>query len=108
MKAEVERRMGKTGFVNLSYEKNFTNTFSFINFGVRLNFSFAQTSFSVRNGNHTTSTVQSARGSLLLDSKTHFLGTNDQSNVGKGGLIISPFLDLNANGYHDTNEKIVT
>ena len=107
MKAEVEKRVGKTGFVNLSYEKNFTNNIGFINFGVRLNFSFAQTSFSARHGNQSTSLVQSARGSLLFDRKSYLLSTNNQSNVGKGGVIISPFLDLNANGRRDTNEKMV-
>ena len=108
IKPEVEKRLGKTGFLNLSYEKNFISNTSFVNVGVRLNFSFAQTSFSASQGNHSASMSQSARGSFLFDQKTHLLSANDQSNIGKGGVIISPFLDLNNNGRRDTNEKIVT
>lgn len=108
IKAEMEKRLGRTGFLNLSYEKNFISNAGLVNFGLRLNFSFAQTSFSVSEGNHSASTSQSARGSLLFDPKTHLISANDQSNIGKGGVIITPFLDLNNNGRRDVNEKIVT
>lgn len=104
VKGEVEKRIGSIGYVNVSYEKNITNKISYINLGLRLNFSFAQTSFAVKQGNQTTTTVQSARGSMLYNGKTNYLGLNDQTSVGKGGLIISPFLDLNSNGKHDKGE----
>lgn len=108
LKAEVERRIGKTGFANISYEKKIFSNTSFLNLGIHLNFSFAQTSFSVRQGNHSSSMSQSARGSLLFDQKKHLLSASDQTNVGKGGIIISPFLDVNCNGRRDAKEKIVT
>jgi hypothetical protein len=104
VKGEVEKRLGRIGFMNVSYEKNITNKISFINLGLRFNFSFVQTSFAVRQGHQTTTTVQSARGSLLYDDKTNNPGFSNQTNVGKGGLIISPFLDLNCNGWRDAGE----
>ncbi len=104
VKVEAEKRLGNIGFVNVSYEKNITNKMSFTSLGLRLNFSFAQASFSVRQGNRTTTTVQSARGSLLYDKKTNYLEFRDQTNVGKGGLIILAFLDLNGNGRRDPEE----
>ncbi|MCW3117563.1 MAG: hypothetical protein JWM28_1645 [Chitinophagaceae bacterium] len=107
IKAEVEKRIGRSSFANVSYEKNIITKASFFTFGLRLNFSFAQTSFSVMRGNQTTTTVQTARGGLLYNGKTHWLGANDQTNVGKGGLIVAAFLDLNRNGRRDLNEPSV-
>lgn len=104
IKGEAEKRMGKIGYVNISYERSMANKISYLNLGLRLNFSFAQTSFSVRRGDKTTTAVQWARGSLLYNGKTNYLDLNDRNNVGKGGLIISPFLDLNNNGKHDKGE----
>jgi hypothetical protein len=107
VKGEVEKRAGSVGFINVSYEKNITNKISFISVGLRFNFSFAQTSFAVRQGNQITTAVQSARGSLLYNGKANYLGLNVQTNVGKGGLIILPFLDLNNNGKYDPGEPKV-
>src|SRR5205085_6347366 len=70
----------------------------------RYNFSFAQTSLSALVANHISTLTQSARGSLMYDSKTSYIRANDRSNVGKGGLTILPYLDLNCNGEHDANE----
>lgn len=107
IKANLQKGLGSKGFLDLSYENNFINNTSLVNLGVRLNLSFAQTSFSASQGNHSYFLSQSASGSLLFDQQTHLLSSNRQSNIGKGGLIISPFLDLNNNGRRDPNEKIV-
>ena len=48
--------------------------------------------------------TQSAHGSLLYESRNRKLYTDDQNNTGTGGMIIIPFLDLNANGKKDKDE----
>jgi hypothetical protein len=40
----------------------------------------------------------------MFDDKTNYLGTDNRPNVGKGGIIIDPFLDLNCNGRRDKGE----
>jgi hypothetical protein len=40
----------------------------------------------------------------MYDSRTNYLGTDNRPNVGKGGIIIVPFLDLNCNGRRDKGE----
>lgn len=40
----------------------------------------------------------------MYDGKTNYIGANNQTSVGKGGILILPFLDLNCNGRHEPNE----
>ena len=106
-RADIEKSFSNKAYLNLTYEKNnITHTSSFA-IGLRYNFSFAQTFFNVRQSNHITNTMQSARGSLLYDNSSRYFETNAFNNVGKGVVIILPFLDLNCNGIRDQNEPRV-
>ncbi|MCX6270609.1 MAG: SPOR domain-containing protein [Bacteroidetes bacterium] len=51
---------------------------------------------------------QSATGSLLYDGKTNYLAVSNRSSIGKGGIVIIPFLDVNCNGIHEKGEPRVT
>lgn len=104
IKGEVEKRITDRGFLNLSYENNTALHSSYFTVGLRYNFSFAQTFLSTRMGKGSRTTTQSARGSLLADPKTHYLAFSTQAGVGRGGLIVLPFLDINCNGRRDANE----
>jgi len=105
LKLEAEKNMFNRGFINLSYERtSVNNNMGLVTLGLRYNFSFAQAFFSATRSAHTITTTQSARGSLLYDNHTKYLGASNQSSVGKGGIIISPYLDLNSNGRRDREE----
>jgi hypothetical protein len=104
LKCELEKGILAKGFINLSYEKNLLMKSSSVYLSFRYNFSFAQTSLSAFVSNHMSTLTESARGSLMYDSKTSYVKANDRSNVGKGGLTILPYLDLNCNGERDENE----
>jgi hypothetical protein len=106
-KARVEKRVMKNGYFNLSYEQNFTNELKLAEAGLRYDFSFAQAGASVRQYNNKTSFVEYARGSLINDRKTKYLGADNRSNVGRGGISVIPFLDINANGKRDPGEPKV-
>ena len=69
-----------------------------------MTFSFAQTGASVRQINKQTTFVQYARGSLINDGKTDYHKADNRTNVGRGGISIVAFLDLNANGIRDAGE----
>lgn len=103
-KAKLEKRILQHAFINLSYEQNFRNDLKLAEAGFRYDFSFAQTGASVRRYNNKTSFTQYARGSLINDRKTKYLGTDNRPNVGRGGISVVPFLDLNSNGMRDTGE----
>lgn len=63
--------------------------------------------FSVRNANDQSSFIESARGSFVYDSKSGYLGATNRTSVGKGGITILPFLDINGNGKRDPGEPKV-
>jgi hypothetical protein len=107
VKAELEKQFLRNGFLNLSYEKNFRTQVQSIQFGFRYDFSFAQTGFSFRKSNDMNTFFESARGSLLFDRKTKYVGASNRTSVGRGGIVIVPFLDMDANGRRDPGESKV-
>lgn len=104
IKAEVEKSLFSRGFLNLSYEWDLKNNDYMMGIGLRYNLSFSQASFSVRRSKNNMLTTEVVRGSILYDTKTGYIGLNNYNNVGKGGLIIAPFLDLNCNGKREEDE----
>lgn len=107
-KIEVERQVFKHGVLKLSYEHNFAVNIQNFQFGMRYDLPFAQTGISAMTGNNSLSLVESARGSLMFDAKTKWVGANNMTNVGKGGLVLIPYLDMNVNGKRDPGEPKVT
>jgi len=104
LKGEVGRYLSYRGYLNVFYEKNYKSNFQSIGIGLRYDLSFAQIGFSARHGNGKYTLVQSAKGSMIYDSKTNYLNINNRSSVGKGGISLLPYLDLNNNGHRDMNE----
>jgi len=104
LKAEVEKSIFSRGFINISYEWDLKNNNYIAGIGLRYNFSFAQAAVASRRNKQGTTTVETVRGGLVYDSKTNYLGLSNQNGVGKGGLIVSPYLDLNCNHKRDANE----
>ncbi len=103
-KVSLEKHFLEHAFLNISYEQNFKNNLKMAELGLRYDFSFAQTGASVRQSNNKTTLIQYARGSLINDRKTKYLGTDNRTNVGRGGISIVPFIDLNLNGKKDPGE----
>lgn len=105
LKIEVEKNIFNRGFANVSYERNMVGLKNNIfTVGLRYNFSFAQTFFSAGKDRNGIRTVQSAKGSIMYDRRSGYVGTNNQSQVGRGGIIVKAFLDLNGNKLRDKNE----
>jgi hypothetical protein len=108
MKTEIEKRISKTGFVNFYYESNFKSSFNSINFGIRFDMAHTQADISVRNSTGADPTlISSVRGTLLYDASTGYNRFTKYQGVGRGGLIVSAFLDLNNNGKRDQGEPKV-
>jgi hypothetical protein len=103
----LEKRIKNRATVNMSYEQNFKSKFTSFEVGFRWDFKFAQTGINVRRGGGTTTFVETASGTIMADAKTKFIGTHLRPSVGKGGITIYPFLDLNANGVRDKGEPKV-
>lgn len=103
-KLRIEKLMGKQAYLYFQYEKYFQNDLSLAELGIRYDFSFAQTGLSFRHTNARNSLVQYARGSLLSDTRTGYITADNRPAVGKGGITIIPYLDVNSNGGRDPGE----
>lgn len=104
---ELERPVFERGFLNIAYENNILRNAHIFEVGLRYMFNFAQTSVTSRIGNRNTSFVQSARGSLMLDSNTGYVMANNRTAMSRAALTIIPFLDYNNNGIKDPMEPSV-
>lgn len=107
VRSALEKRINNRGTFNISYEQNFKTKFTSVEVGFRWDFKFAQAGISLRRGGGTTTFVETASGTIMADPKTKFIGTHLRPSVGKGGIVIYPFLDLNANGKRDNGEPKV-
>lgn len=103
-RVSIEKRVFEKGYLNGSYEYNFRNKIHIAELGIRYDFSFAQAGISARQANSNTTLVQYARGSLINDRQTSYLTADNRTNVGRGGISVIAFLDLNANGRRDAGE----
>ncbi len=100
----LQKKLFKKAHLNISCNYNFASQSCTAQIGLRYDFSFGSTSFSASHSNNKTKFTQSARGSLMFDRSTNYLGTSKRSTVGKGGIVFLPFLDYNCNGRYDKGE----
>jgi len=103
-KVGLEKRVLQKGYINLSWERNFRHGITLGEIGMRYDFSFAQTGISARQTNKQSTFVQYARGSFINDRPTRWLRADNRTNVGRGGISVVAFLDLNANSRRDAGE----
>jgi hypothetical protein len=108
LRAEMGKYLSSRGFFNIYYEKNIKSNFTSLGIGLRYNFSFAMPSMSFTRVDHAVAMVQAASGSVIYDDQTKYVGYDNHSAVGKGGLLIEPYLDLNGNGKRDPGEPRVS
>lgn len=107
VKCIVEKLVFKNGFLNINYEQNFKSNIKNVGIGLRYDFSFARIGVSARQSNNTVQLVQSARGSLIVDAKTNYAGATNRTSVGRAGITILAYLDINGNEHRDEGEPKV-
>jgi hypothetical protein len=108
LRAELGKYLTSRGFFNVYCEKNIKSHFTSVGIALRYDFSFALSSVSFARVDHAVAMVQSAAGSMVYDDRTKYVGYDKHSAVGKGGLLIEPYLDLNGNGRRDPGEPRVS
>jgi outer membrane protein OmpA-like peptidoglycan-associated protein len=103
----AERRIKNDFIIALSYENYVISGDQGFSFSLRYNFPFAQTSASTRIRKDYTTSSLTASGSLAHDWENKFVYANTGKSVGRGGLAIVPFLDMNNNGTREPAEQII-
>ncbi|MEA3477630.1 MAG: SPOR domain-containing protein [Bacteroidota bacterium] len=106
-KCRLECPLVRYGFLTATYEQSFNTEMRSFEIGFRYDFSFARASLSVMRRNERTHIFSSANGSFIYDKKSKYLGAHNRASVGRGGLVIVPFLDMNFNNTYDPGEPKV-
>lgn len=106
-KAEIEKKISNTGYISMFYEDNLAAGFRSVNLSIKYDLNFAQTTASTRIGNNEISAFEGVRGSLMFGKNTGKVQASPGSNVGRGGVTIIPFIDINNNGIKENNERRV-
>lgn len=107
LKFEVEKQLFGNGALNLIYDNNVIYHTQSISLSLRFDLSFLRSSISVVHANNRIRSTQSLSGGLIYDQNSNYLKANTRTNNGRGGLLISPFLDLNNNNIKEPNEPKV-
>jgi hypothetical protein len=108
VKAQLEKRISRSGYISLSAEENFRSAYRSVDFSLRWDLPFAQTNFSARYAGKEVTSTQGARGSFAFGSGKNHLHIDSRSAIARGGISLSPFLDLNHNGIREIDEPLVT
>lgn len=107
-RTNIEKTFKQRAFLSLGYEENVrTNTRS-VEVGFRYDLPFAQTAATTRVSNNQVSTTQSARGTFAFNSGNAYVHIDNRSNVGRGGITVMPYLDINNNDTMDINEPMAS
>jgi len=105
-KIELEKKSRRSNFT-ISYERNISLNDHVFSIGFRYNLSFARANVTAMHSKNMYSISENAQGSIMFGSGNRRVLTSENSSVGKGGISIYPFLDLNNNGIFDQGEKMV-
>ncbi len=108
VKYRLEKRFVKYGVITASYQNNLLSNFPIYQVGFRYDFSFARVGVTVLQSNNINSISEFASGSLIYQPQLNYRDINVNTNVGRGGVIFLPFLDINNNGVKDPNEPKVS
>lgn len=104
-RTELEKRIAK-GYFSASFQRNLQSNDFYLNLGCKYDLSFARTSVSTSQSKTNNSSLISAQGSLAFGGNG-YVHSNNNTSVGKGGILLYPFLDLNNNGVLDKGEHLV-
>jgi hypothetical protein len=105
-KLELENNFSPKSNVSLIWENNIRSNFNTIELTFRYDLSFAQVSLNTRVSNKFVMIGESARGSFAFGSGNGVVIADRRLQVGRAGLTVVPFLDINNNNHRDENEPI--
>jgi hypothetical protein len=106
VKAELEKRISRQGYVSVMGEENFRSNYRSINFSFRWDFSFSQVNLSTRISNYEVASTQGAQGSFAFGSGNGYIHADNRSSIGRSGVAVVPFVDINHNGIRDKGEPV--
>lgn len=106
VRSDLEKKILNHGYLNMTYERNFKTGYVNAMLSFRYEFGFGIFGTNVSRTNGKTTVEQSVSNSIILQKGEPVI-LNKSINVGKGGVRLVCFLDLNGNGVRDKGEPKV-
>jgi len=104
IRAEMESKVFKNGYLSLRYDNNLLSASSGLGLTFRYDFPFLSTYMGSSFGNKQLQSSESAKGSFAFGSGNNYVQADKRNSVGRSGIAIDAFVDVNFNGVHDKGE----
>ncbi|MCC9135773.1 carboxypeptidase-like regulatory domain-containing protein [Pontibacter silvestris] len=107
-KVGLDKKISGRAAFTAATEKNFVVNYQSFEVGFRYDFSFSQVSAQARYSGNSLALYQNFRGGLYYNHNNKTVKTHARTGVGRGGITVISFLDINNNRKHDDNEPKVS
>ena len=104
---QLNQRTAKFGQLSLIYSNNFSGNRGLLTASISFNLGTAKGAISSSLQENQQIITANASGSLITDFKSGSVRLSSEAGVGKAGLTLIPFLDINHNGFRDEAEPLV-
>lgn len=106
VRTDLEKKILNHGYVNMSFERNFKTAYTNAMVSFRYEFGFGILGTNISKTNGKLMVEQSASSSIVYQHNESII-LSKSLNVGRGGVRVVCFLDLNGNGQRDAGEPKV-
>ena len=106
-KLAIEKYFSR-GNISISYESNRLYKEQYINLTCRYDLPFGRTNLSASQIRGLVMTSESIEGSMAFRGGNGYIYKSINPSMGKGGILICPYLDLNRNGIFDKEEHMIS
>lgn len=104
LRLEFDKKLFANGHGSLKLENNFLTNSKSVNLTFRYELPYMTTNASASISNAKVQFSESASGSFAFNSGGKYVHTDRRNAVGRSGISINPFVDVNFNGVKDANE----
>ena len=104
LRLEVDKKLFSNGHGALKLENNFLTNSQSVSLTFRYELPYMTTNASAAVSNTRFQMSEGASGSLAFNSGGKYVHTDRRNAVGRSGISINPFVDMNFNGVKDANE----
>lgn len=104
VRMEIDKKLFANGHGALKLENNFLTNSQSVSMTFRYDLPYMTTNASASLSNTKFQMSEGASGSFALNSGGKYVHTDRRNAVGRSGISINPFIDMNFNGVKDPNE----
>ncbi len=107
IKFAAEKMVGRNGYLSAGCEHQVVTNSLSATVGFRYDLSFVKVSATANTFNGAGQFSESATGSVIYDKKSKLLKAGNRNSVGRAGISVLPFVDINGDGHYNIGEPRV-